>query len=595
MSSFQLTKRIIGIDFGGYSLKIAEGLQAGGKITLLNYEVVRLPSGKGPEGDLTLEEQAALLTETLKKMGVKTGNAVSEVSGPWTVARHTYFPDLPDEEMREAIRWGSKADFPFALDEALIDFLKLDVLTKEAGESEAEIVAAAAGRGVVERRLDLLRSSGLRPLFISLPAFSLMQAYRFTQPVPWKETAVILDLGCKKTHIVILKEGKLKFSREIAVAGDFFTQALTGTFEVHGREVVIEEETAEKIKLSAALKPETESPQLLFGVPLDLVQNRLTSVADRLLLEVERSLNYYKNQFKDYNIARILMAGGGSQLKGLGPYLEKNLEIPVRCFEGTGALILKKKINQELLARNLPLLIPVLGLITQDKPFINLSAQLAPTRLPRLSPKALLKPTLAALLPLGVIFFFASQYLSAAREVTRLRMDLASKKVQMARIGGPMEQIQRLKQEETALDRTLEGYPKFRISYPPLKELLQDLPNLIPSHIMLTRLQVRQWQEQAPSPQTEAQPPMAEQSGGLPSGGPPVSSWATPALIETAVEIQGTVFGGDAEILQSLAQFVNNIKSSRWVKEAKLQSTKKNNDYSTNAADFVIQGRLQRD
>ncbi len=161
-------------------------------------------------------------------MGIKTSDTVSEVTGPWTVARHLFMTDLADDEMREAIRWGSKADFPFALEEAIIDFYKLEVLKKEEGESEAEIISAVATREVVEEQVALLKEAGLKPLFLSIPSFSLMQAYRVTQPSPWSETAAIIDLGNKSTQIIVLKEGKLKFSREIAVAGDVFTQSLTG-------------------------------------------------------------------------------------------------------------------------------------------------------------------------------------------------------------------------------------------------------------------------------------------------------------------------------------------------------------------------------
>ncbi len=47
MYSFQLTKNFIGIDIGTHSLKIAECQRAGDKVTLLNYEIIRLPEGSG--------------------------------------------------------------------------------------------------------------------------------------------------------------------------------------------------------------------------------------------------------------------------------------------------------------------------------------------------------------------------------------------------------------------------------------------------------------------------------------------------------------------------------------------------------------------
>ena len=83
-----------------------------------------------------------------------------------------------------------------------------------------------------------------------------MQAYRVTQPSPWSETAAIIDLGNRSTQIIVLKEGKLKFSREIAVAGDVFTQSLTGVYEINGEREEIDEEVAERIKIKIGLSEE---------------------------------------------------------------------------------------------------------------------------------------------------------------------------------------------------------------------------------------------------------------------------------------------------------------------------------------------------
>ena len=123
-----------------------------GKVTLLNYEIVRLPEGLGVNQAQDSQEISTFIRDTLKRMGIRTSDTVSEVTGPWTVARHLIMTDLADDEMREAIRWGSKADFPFALEEAIIDFYKLEVIKKEEGEAEAEIISAVATREVVEHR-----------------------------------------------------------------------------------------------------------------------------------------------------------------------------------------------------------------------------------------------------------------------------------------------------------------------------------------------------------------------------------------------------------------------------------------------------------
>ncbi|MGA3084665.1 MAG: type IV pilus assembly protein PilM [Thermodesulfobacteriota bacterium] len=593
MYSFQLTKNIIGIDIGTSSLKIAECQRAGERITLLNYEIIRLPEGRGPNRALSLQETSTFIRDTLKELGIRTSDVVSEVTGLRTIARHLFMQDLADDEMREAIRWGAKADFPFALEEAFIDFYKLEVFKREEGEPEAEIIAAVATREVVEEQVALLKDSGLKPLFLSIPSFSLMQAYRFTQPSPWSETAAVIDLGQKSTRIIVLKEGKLKFSREIAVAGDIFTQSLIGSYEVNGQAKEIDQATAEKIKIKVGLLAEGEADQTVEGIPLDQVQKRLGSVMDRLLLEVERSINYYKNQFKDYEIERVFITGGGSLLKGLAEALEKNLEIPVQLFSNAGSLTVKKKINQDLFLKDLPFLTTLLGLVTQIQPFVNLSRQFLAPQVTKSSFGKYLKPALISLLTLGVIFFFGSQYWTASRQAAQFRKEVSVKKEQMARIGKPAEELARLEKEEAQLNKDLEGFPKIEIKKLPMQNLFQELFGLVPNNITLTQFEFSKAQE------TPVMPGPASDNAKIEPGAgkteevqKAVSSGSGGGKREYQLIIQGIAFGSDQEILAALSEFTRNLNRSAYYKEAKVQTTLKSIGYSKGAAEFKILAKL---
>lgn len=592
VTSFRLTKHFVAIDLGSHSLKVAEYQWVGDKVTLLHYEIVPLPPGRGPAGQPEGEVEASLVRQTVKKMKAKASKAACEVGGPWTVARHLFFPDLPDEEMREGIRWGSRAEFPFALEEALIDFSRLEVFRNIEGEAEAEIVVTAATRRVVEQRLELLKKSGLKPHFITHSAFSLMQAYRFTQSAPWKETVVVLDIGHKSSKIVILKEGKLKFFREIAVAGDFFTQALVGTQEVQNRVVEVDEVTAERVKRRYGLVGESDGEGEEDALPGEWVQKRLGAVADRLLLELERSLNYYKNQFKDYEIHRIITVGGGSRLKGLKSYLRQALEIPVQPLDGFGPLNLKKKIKEDQIQGDLPLLTTLIGLASQSRPWIDLASQLL---LPQAEKKSLKQKTQAALvllIPLGTAVFFLSQYVTVKQKANRLKTDLAAKNQQLARLDRAMEELARLEREEAELDAFLTQYPPLKISDPYLlHRFLKDLPALVPPSVMLTRLRIVKRQDPSVEPGSEK-----ETNAPIPEGEErknPATILSVTGRPRFVLEMQGTVFSGEGEILTRLTDLLGRLKKYGLLEEVKIRSTTKNEEYAREAIDFLIEAKVR--
>lgn len=592
MYSFQLTKNIVGIDLGSHSLKIAECQRAGEKVSLINYEIRRWPKPANPNQALSREELSLFIRQTLKDCGIRSTETVSEITGPWTVARHLFLPDLADDELREAIRWGSKADFPFSLEDAVIDFYKIDVFKREEGESEAEIIAAAATREVVEEQASLLKEAGLKPLFLSIPPFDLMQAYRLSQPPPWTETAAVIDLGHRNTRIVVLKEGNLKFSREIAVAGDAFTQSLIGSYDINGIDVDVDESLAERIKIKSglAVNGEGEIPALVEGIPLDQIQKRLGSVKDRLVLEIERSLTYYLNQFKDYEIKKILLTGGGSLLPGLREVLEKNLELPIEPFQRIGPINLKKKIKAELFHKNVPFMANVLGLISQTKPYVDLSPTLVTPQVRKKTAAKIVKPALAGALLFGLFYIFGWPYWTAIRQVAALQKEVVVKKAQVARVGKAADEMVRMEKEEALLNQALEGIPKIEIPKISMGAVFQELSRLVPSNITLTRFQCSKAQEISTGPDLKGGSPKPEPLGG--KTGETQGSGKEERRADYALIIQGIVFGSDQEIIATLSAFAGNLNRSNYFREAKVQMTLKVKDYAKAAAEFKLLARL---
>ena len=53
---------------------------------------------------------------------------------------------------------------------------------------------------------------------------------------------------------------------------------------------------------------------------------------ERLAAEIGRSLDYYRSQFNEERIDRILLTGGGANLKNIVSYLANELRLPVEHF-----------------------------------------------------------------------------------------------------------------------------------------------------------------------------------------------------------------------------------------------------------------------
>src|SRR5204862_3313557 len=61
-------------------------------------------------------------------------------------------------------------------------------------------------------------------------------------------------------------------------------------------------------------------------------------VARDLLLEVQRSIDFYLSQGSDRTVSKIFLCGGSANLKGLDEFLSRELNIPVEIFNPLGLL-----------------------------------------------------------------------------------------------------------------------------------------------------------------------------------------------------------------------------------------------------------------
>ena len=64
---------------------------------------------------------------------------------------------------------------------------------------------------------------------------------------------------------------------------------------------------------------------------------------EKLVAEIGRSLDYYRSQFNEEQIDRVLLTGGGANLKNIVSYLGNELRLPVEHFNPLGKILFDSK------------------------------------------------------------------------------------------------------------------------------------------------------------------------------------------------------------------------------------------------------------
>ncbi|MFN0116965.1 MAG: type IV pilus assembly protein PilM [Elusimicrobiota bacterium] len=325
--SFLRSKETLGIDLGSTSLKIVQ---------ISNRRVVRWvykeldPKLCSPE--VSPQERYSALTELLKqtlleqKKCPKTG-AIS-VSGNSVIVRYVKFPKLPPEELEKTIQFEAEPYIPFAIPEVNMGFHILgDVL--EDGQQKMETVLVAAKKELIEQKLDVLNSSGIRPVVVDVDAFCLENAYGYLNAGSMNETVILVNIGSNVTNMIVIENGLSKVVRDVFIAGNTINKSLQRIFDCSYEE-------AEKLKRKGKIlvTPDEKEATLAQDDQDSLqVSNTVVTVVKDLVAEIQRSLDFFLSQNPERQVNRLLLCGGSSAIDGLDRYFSQELRISVERLD----------------------------------------------------------------------------------------------------------------------------------------------------------------------------------------------------------------------------------------------------------------------
>ena len=332
----------IGLDLGSASIKLIELEEREGRFSVTNRLIQELPAGQEEPVD-----RAGWLQAALKEFGTSAVHVA--ISGPEVAIRRVRVPPMSSQELKEAVRWMVKDELPFAVQDAVIscrvvgevwdkDIRKLDVL-----------VAAVAMRALQEQ-IRVVEKAGASVASMVPACAALWRGISDAYPEKLAASSVaVVEIGAEQTHAVILKDGVPRVARDLPIGSRHFTQALIGAIASEGGEIQVDAAKAEQIKRQYGIIPETSDGTTEEGVPLGQLAALMRSVLETLLIELARFLDFYKVQMHEAGVSRILLCGGGANLKHLRAFLEEGLGVAIELYDPLcAAAPLSEPINELL-------------------------------------------------------------------------------------------------------------------------------------------------------------------------------------------------------------------------------------------------------
>ncbi len=350
-------KRCLGIDFEGQSVKLVEMALEKGEVRL-----ERAMSAPVPVGSEALESERSnaivgVVRDMIKQNKISTKKAIFCMPGQTVFVRRQRLPRAALSKLTQAIRMEARRAIPFPLEKTILRYQ----IFEEENTNEVEVLMVAMKKETFEDFIRLVRRMGLKVAGVSVSSLGLYNAQelRNFDIEKWleesgavkkkkkkkgeneeeehdefadlgggfEEVRAYVNLGARATDLAICKDGTsgiVGFTRSIPTGASSMAKAIMNEL---GCESI---EEAEEIKTNkAAVKSgqfEIEGDAEAYDPKACEVVTRL---ADRLIAEIRRSLDYYISQPDGMAVDVIMLSGEGLDVPFLSGYIEERLGIPV--------------------------------------------------------------------------------------------------------------------------------------------------------------------------------------------------------------------------------------------------------------------------
>ncbi len=298
MGLFDRKSSILGLDLGSDCVKAVEVVKERDRFRVVGFGQVEVPSP---------DEQADAVSDLLKHCSFKTRRVATSVSGRSVIVRFVNLVDIPDENLKTAIRYEADRYIPFDLDEVVLDCHRVED-APGLSANQMKVLLVAVKKDVVTERVNLLNSVGLQPQVIDVDAFSLGNIFSLGGPtfeMAAGKVVALVDIGASKTVVNVVCGAESYFTREVYLGGNEFTTTITKRFGLEPFE-------GEQLKRAPGNR-EAELTETLLPTLEDLGN------------EIQLSFDYYENQ-ADSKVEEVFLSGGGSRIPGVEEVFERIFE-----------------------------------------------------------------------------------------------------------------------------------------------------------------------------------------------------------------------------------------------------------------------------
>ena len=225
-------------------------------------------------------------------------------------------PKVPREELTRLVYQEAAGRMPYPVDEAEVRYLETaDV--RQGDSTMREVIVFACHRPEINRMLETIGRSGLRPVAVDVEPAAILRCYagQGRRHEDHRISAMFVHIGARQTAVVIAEGGHLLFVKYVDVGGDEMDTAVARNLNIDWKD-------------AAALRRRNSNRQAdqQDREVARSVNESIRPVISRLVNEISMCLRYHSVTFRREPVSRVIF-GGGEASTSLVETLSQELEV----------------------------------------------------------------------------------------------------------------------------------------------------------------------------------------------------------------------------------------------------------------------------
>ncbi|MBX3040041.1 MAG: pilus assembly protein PilM, partial [Bdellovibrionaceae bacterium] len=218
---FFKSKKVIGLDIGTSSLKIAELDVSKSGATLQGFRLAPTPLNAVSGGEIidTMSLSQAV-RGLVDELGSKRKSVCTGMWGMAVIVKKITMPKMDKKLLAEQIRYEAEQYIPFDINNISLSHQVLP--STVTGETQ-DILLIAAQNELVSQYFQVVSMANLDCKILDVSGFALANCFELNYGRFPGETIGLLNFGAAVTNFVVISNGDIIFSRDIPVGGQNYT------------------------------------------------------------------------------------------------------------------------------------------------------------------------------------------------------------------------------------------------------------------------------------------------------------------------------------------------------------------------------------